>query len=174
MINTAAICNTTTTTVVHFAHRLGPTYSCKVTHLWHFNHFLSFAKHCSGFVWWRPPLPHFFWLWFWDESCLPFSFSPTRTHWCLFALDFVHILRRKRILICRLRLDHFWLTSYLDRGFQRQIRLQLQLLRHVFIQVSRFGTKCSSNFSSITSILASSPSAKVKELKTCSASLPIV
>ena len=35
---------------------------------WHFRHFLSFAKHCSGFVWGRPHLPHFFWLCFWDES----------------------------------------------------------------------------------------------------------
>lgn len=87
---------------------------------WHFKHFLSFAKHCSGFVWGRPHLPHFFWLCFWDESFfLPFTFSPTRTHWRLFALDFVHILRRKRILICNLRLDHFLLTSYLDGGFQR-------------------------------------------------------
>lgn len=42
---------------------------------WHFKYLSSFAKHCSGFVRWRPHLPHFFWLCFRDESFFfPFPF----------------------------------------------------------------------------------------------------
>ena len=42
---------------------------------------------------------------------LPFSISPTRNYWLLFCFGPLPILRRKRILICNLGLDHFWLNN---------------------------------------------------------------